>query len=80
MKTFVVSHDGVVHEKDLGPGTESAAGKLKSYNPDKDLEQGPVRQTRRNALVMALAVTTPLAALAPTCGKSRRARETGPVI
>jgi Protein of unknown function (DUF2950) len=35
VKTFLVNHDGVVHEKDLGPGSAEAAGKMKSYNPDK---------------------------------------------
>ena len=32
--TFVVSHDGVVHEKDLGPDTASAAAAIQAYNPD----------------------------------------------
>jgi len=35
VKTFIVNHDGVVFEKDLGPGTAGAAGSMKSYNPDK---------------------------------------------
>jgi hypothetical protein len=33
--TFVVSHDGIVHEKDLGPETDAAARKVTAYNPDK---------------------------------------------
>jgi hypothetical protein len=33
--TFVVNHDGAVHEKDLGPGTDAAARKITAYNPDK---------------------------------------------
>ena len=33
--TFVVNHDGIVHEKDLGPGTDAAARKMTAYNPDK---------------------------------------------
>jgi hypothetical protein len=33
--TFIVNHDGVVYEKDLGPGTASAAGAMKAFNPDK---------------------------------------------
>ena len=41
VKTFIVSHDGVVHEKDLGPGTAGAAGKMKSYNPDKTWSKVP---------------------------------------
>jgi hypothetical protein len=33
--TFIVNHDGVVYEKDLGAGTASAAGAIKAFNPDK---------------------------------------------
>jgi hypothetical protein len=33
--TFVVNHDGVVYEKDLGPDTAAAAGKITRFNPDK---------------------------------------------
>jgi hypothetical protein len=33
--TFVVNHDGIVYEKDLGGGTGSAARKMTAYNPDK---------------------------------------------
>jgi hypothetical protein len=32
--TFVVSKDGVVYEKDLGPKTDAAAKAIKSYDPD----------------------------------------------
>ena len=32
--TFVVNQDGVVREKDLGPGTDAAARKMTAYNPD----------------------------------------------
>jgi hypothetical protein len=32
--TFIVNHDGVVYEKDLGPQTESVASGMKAYNPD----------------------------------------------
>ncbi|MGH6692046.1 MAG: DUF2950 family protein, partial [Gammaproteobacteria bacterium] len=32
--SFVVSHDGVVHEKDLGAGTDAVARAMSSYNPD----------------------------------------------
>ncbi|MEJ8850849.1 DUF2950 domain-containing protein [Variovorax rhizosphaerae] len=32
--SFMVSHDGVVYEKDLGAGTEAAAGAIKRFNPD----------------------------------------------
>ena len=35
IKTFVVSHDGVVYEKDLGPRTLDEFQKMELYNPDK---------------------------------------------
>ena len=33
--TFIVSHDGVVYQKDLGPNTLEAFQKMELYNPDK---------------------------------------------
>ena len=33
--TFIVSHDGVVYQKNLGKGTASVAQAMKSFNPDK---------------------------------------------
>jgi len=33
--TFVVNQDGVVYEKDLGPGTAQAAGTMTLFNPDQ---------------------------------------------
>jgi len=35
VKTFIVSHDGVVFEKDLGPTTLEKFKKMELYNPDK---------------------------------------------
>ena len=35
VKTFIVSHDGVVYEKDLGAQTLSTAKAMERYNPDK---------------------------------------------
>lgn len=35
VKTFIVSHDGVVFEKDFGPGTLSEFTKMEFFNPDK---------------------------------------------
>jgi len=32
--TFIVNHDGVVYEKDLGPDTEKIAKKMKAFDPD----------------------------------------------
>ena len=35
VQTFMVSHDGIVYQKDLGPDTAKTAPKIKRYNPDK---------------------------------------------
>jgi hypothetical protein len=35
VKTFIVSHDGVVYEKDLGTGTLDAFTKMERFNPDR---------------------------------------------
>ena len=34
VKTFIVSHDGIVYEKDLGPKTVDEFRAMKRYNPD----------------------------------------------
>jgi hypothetical protein len=33
--TFIVNHDGVIYQKDLGTGTASAAQQMTRFNPDK---------------------------------------------
>jgi hypothetical protein len=35
VKTFIVSHTGVVYEKDLGPKTLDAFKTMERFNPDK---------------------------------------------
>jgi hypothetical protein len=35
VKTFIVSNDGIVYEKDLGPDTLNIAKGIERYNPDK---------------------------------------------
>jgi Protein of unknown function (DUF2950) len=35
VKTFIVSYDGIVYEKDLGPDTVNIAKNMERYNPDK---------------------------------------------
>ncbi|HKQ04545.1 MAG TPA: DUF2950 domain-containing protein [Blastocatellia bacterium] len=35
VKTFMVSHDGVVYEKDFGPNTATAFKQMELFNPDK---------------------------------------------
>jgi hypothetical protein len=32
--TFIVNHDGVVYQKDLGPNTRETALAMKTFNPD----------------------------------------------
>ena len=41
VKTFIVSHDGVVYEKDLGDGTLNAFKSMERYNPDKTWKRVP---------------------------------------
>jgi hypothetical protein len=33
--TFIVNHDGVVYEKDLGPKTAKLAQEMKTFDPDE---------------------------------------------
>ena len=35
VKTFIVSYDGIVYEKDLGPNSLQIAKDMERYNPDK---------------------------------------------
>ena len=42
VKTFLVSHDRVVYEKDLGEGSLDAFEKMERFNPDRSLT--PVMQ------------------------------------
>ena len=35
IQTFIVSHDGVVYQKDLGPDTPKIFQSMDRYNPDK---------------------------------------------
>jgi hypothetical protein len=39
VKTFIVNHEGVVYEKDLGPKTAEKAKFMKEFNPDKTWEK-----------------------------------------
>jgi hypothetical protein len=40
--TFIVSHAGIVYEKDLGPSTEAAASAMTAFNPDSSWKKAPV--------------------------------------
>ena len=37
--TFIMGHDGVVWQQDLGPGTATRAGLMTIFNPDKGWEK-----------------------------------------
>jgi hypothetical protein len=39
VKTFIVNHEGVVYEKDLGPKTAERTKSMKAFNPDKTWEK-----------------------------------------
>jgi len=40
--TFMVSHAGVVYEKDLGPSTDAVARAMTTFNPDPSWKKSPV--------------------------------------
>jgi len=39
VKTFIVSHTGVVYEKDLGPETLDLFQKMEHFNPDESWKE-----------------------------------------
>jgi hypothetical protein len=39
VKTFIVNHDGVVYQKDLGPKTTKLAKTMKVFDPDRTWEK-----------------------------------------
>lgn len=41
VSTFVISHAGIVYEKDLGPDTGEIVKKIKSFNPDRSWDVVP---------------------------------------
>ena len=41
IKTFMISHDDVVWEQDLGPATARAAAEMEAFNPDEDWQRVP---------------------------------------
>ena len=45
--TFIVSHDGIVYEKDLGPKTTQIAEAMKTYNPDRTWKQAEPDASKR---------------------------------
>jgi len=45
--TFIVNHDGVVYEKDLGPNTARVAGQMQAFNPDQTWRRVEVRSSQQ---------------------------------
>jgi hypothetical protein len=42
--TFVVNHQGIVYQKDLGPNTARIAGAMTTYNPDQSWSRVEIQQ------------------------------------
>ncbi len=53
VKTFIVSNDGVVYEKDFGPGTLDEFKKMERFNPDKTWTPVPEDQEDVNVASVA---------------------------
>ncbi len=47
MRTFIVSRDGVIYEKDLGPNTLDEFKKMELFNPDKSWILVPEKDVSR---------------------------------
>ena len=45
--TFLVNHDGVVYEKDLGPRTAFLAPRLRAFNPDQTWKKAEISAASR---------------------------------
>jgi hypothetical protein len=58
--TFIVSHDGTVYEKDLGPGTAKIAQQMKAFDPDQSWRK--VQADEPPAAATSAAATTGAAA------------------
>ena len=41
--TFIVNHEGIVYEKDLGPDTQAVASSMRRFNPGKGWTRVPAR-------------------------------------
>jgi hypothetical protein len=42
--TFMVSHAGIVYEKDLGPNSAAVASAMTRFNPDASWKKSPLPQ------------------------------------
>ena len=45
--TFIVSHDGTVFQKDLGPDTDEIAERIKSFDPDPSWKKVDVTEPEK---------------------------------
>jgi hypothetical protein len=50
VKTFMVSHDGVVYEKDLGAQTLELAEQIELFNPDRTWTPVPAEDSQGSLL------------------------------
>ena len=54
VKTLIVSYNGIVYQKDLGPDTLNIAKKIELYNPDKTWhrtdDQWPTNDSQRSII------------------------------
>jgi Protein of unknown function (DUF2950) len=48
--TFIVNHDGVVYQKDLGPHTAATAQSMTKFNPDETWKKVVSLSTADNSI------------------------------
>ena len=48
VKTFLVNHQGIVYEKDLGPQTDRIASRMRMFNPDQTWAKVTVAETSQS--------------------------------
>jgi hypothetical protein len=54
VQTFIVSHDGVVYQKDLGPKTLDEFSKMELFNPDASWTPVPEPQDSDSSIATTL--------------------------
>ena len=76
VRTFIVSHDGVVYEKDLGPKTLDEFKKMERFNPDKSWTPvlGAERVEKEANIVRTFWLSLPLGVPASLDTERKRAR------
>jgi len=78
--TFIVSHDGVVYQKDFGPKTPQVATAMKTFNPDKTWTKSRTTRARDDTPrgLLALGLCTSLLAGCTYYGVARARRLRSP--